>query len=136
MIRKSIFLLLAVFTIAAVAGDNPKAETQKPCCQEKVSECTAENMQTLCPVQNKAINQDVFMDIEGSRVYFCCDACKEAFSKDPDAYLKKMSEAGVTLHKAPCTGEACKDNCKDGCGNGCGDDGNCKGHGNKATDKT
>ena len=57
--------------------------------------------QTVCPAMGGTINKDVFVDYKGQRVYFCCPACIEVFKKDPEKYLQKMKEQGVTPEKTP-----------------------------------
>jgi YHS domain-containing protein len=56
--------------------------------------------QTTCPVMGGAIDQKVYLDHEGKRIYFCCPACIPAFQQDPAKYLKKMEDAGVQLPPA------------------------------------
>ncbi|MGA2027088.1 MAG: YHS domain-containing protein [Syntrophobacteraceae bacterium] len=57
--------------------------------------------QTTCPVLGGKINQEVFVDYQGKRIYFCCAACIDEFNKDPEKYLKKMEAQGVTPAKTP-----------------------------------
>lgn len=57
--------------------------------------------QEICPAMGGPINRNVYVDYQGQRVYFCCPACIEVFKKDPETYLKKMKEAGVTPEKTP-----------------------------------
>jgi YHS domain-containing protein len=57
--------------------------------------------QTLCPVTGKKIDKQIHADYEGKRVYFCCNACVETFKSDPEKYIKKLEDMGVTLDKAP-----------------------------------
>ena len=57
--------------------------------------------QTTCPVMGGLINKSIYADYQGSRVYFCCPPCLREFKKDPDKYVKKMKEQGVTLAKSP-----------------------------------
>jgi len=60
--------------------------------------------QTTCPVmKGEAINKKIFSDYKGKRVYFCCKACPKMFAKDPDKYMKRMKEEGITLEDAPKT---------------------------------
>lgn len=53
--------------------------------------------QTTCPVLGGNINKDVYADYQGKRIYFCCKGCDKEFEKDPEKYLKKLKEEGVTL---------------------------------------
>ena len=57
--------------------------------------------QTTCPVLGGKINQEVYTDYQGQRVYFCCAGCVDVFKKDPEKYLKEMKEQGVTPEKTP-----------------------------------
>jgi YHS domain-containing protein len=57
--------------------------------------------QTTCPVLGGMVNKNVYADYQGNRVYFCCPPCVKEFKKDPDKYVKKMKEQGITLAKSP-----------------------------------
>jgi YHS domain-containing protein len=63
--------------------------------------------QTTCPVSGNPIDKKIYVDHEGYRIYFCCDKCPPAFKKDPDIYMKKFQEEGVTLEKAPVAQTTC-----------------------------
>jgi rhodanese-related sulfurtransferase/YHS domain-containing protein len=66
------------------------------CATKPAEKVSKNNPQTVCPVMGGRIDKNVYTDHEGQRIYFCCPACKPAFEKDPDKYLQKMKEAGVT----------------------------------------
>lgn len=57
--------------------------------------------QTICPIQGGEINKSIFTDYKGYRIYFCCKGCPEEFQKDPEKYMKKLRESGVSLEKTP-----------------------------------
>jgi YHS domain-containing protein len=57
--------------------------------------------QTICPVMGDPINKKYFIDYKGYRIYFCCASCPDDFRKNPEKYMKKLRESGVTLEKAP-----------------------------------
>ncbi len=57
--------------------------------------------QTACPVQHGKINKNLYADYQGQRVYFCCPECLPIFQKNPEAYLKRMKQEGVTPEKVP-----------------------------------
>jgi len=57
--------------------------------------------QTLCPITGNKITKTSYLDYEGKRVYFCCDACKETFLKDPKKYMGAMESKGVALERCP-----------------------------------
>ena len=57
--------------------------------------------QTTCPVLAGNIDKSVYADYQGKRIYFCCKGCDAEFNKNPEKYLKKLQEEGVTLEPAP-----------------------------------
>jgi YHS domain-containing protein len=57
--------------------------------------------QTTCPVLAGNIDKSVYADYQGKRIYFCCQGCDAEFMKNPEKYLKKLQEEGVTLAPAP-----------------------------------
>ncbi len=69
--------------------------------------------QTTCPVMGGKVNKDLYVDHNGKRVYVCCEGCVGAVKKDPETYIKKLEDAGVTLDPAP-QGEAKKKDANDG----------------------
>jgi len=86
---KVILVLFVVFTFVAA----------------NLTVCFAkEGTQVKCPVMGGKINKDLHADYKGKRVYFCCPACFEKFDKDPEKYIKKLQDEGVTLEKAPKSG--------------------------------
>ena len=64
-------------------------------------ETSAAVAQTMCPVMDKPINKSLFVDYKGKRVYLCCGGCVKTFNADPEKYLKKMADAGVTPEDVP-----------------------------------
>jgi len=73
-------------TVMALAQDEPAAA---PDLKE----------QTMCPVDNKPIDKAFFADHEGFRVYFCSQACVDAFKAEPAKYMEALK--GVKLEAAP-----------------------------------
>ena len=57
--------------------------------------------QTVCPVMGGNVKKQIYADYQGKRIYFCCEGCDKEFMKDPEKYLKKMQEEGVTLETTP-----------------------------------
>jgi len=53
--------------------------------------------QTTCPVLGGEINKSLYVDYQGKRIYVCCSDCIEAVKKNPEKYIKKLEEQGVTL---------------------------------------
>ena len=61
----------------------------------------AEIAQKLCPIMGGAIDKNIYVDYEGRRIYFCCQACVDTFQKDPKKYLDKLD---AQLRAVPETG--------------------------------
>ena len=57
--------------------------------------------QVNCPVMGGKINKELYADHDGKRVYFCCAMCSDSFKKDPQKYIKKLEDDGVSLLKVP-----------------------------------
>lgn len=58
----------------------------------KMSQATADEMVT-CPVKGTVMKKSeapVSWEYKGKTYYFCCQKCKDAFMKDPEAYINKM----------------------------------------------
>ena len=53
-----------------------------------------EGTQKTCPVTGDPIDKNIFVDYQGKRIYFCCNSCPPIFNKDPQKYLKKLSDNG------------------------------------------
>jgi YHS domain-containing protein len=83
-----LFLSLAVLAVLAVTPTMSAAESGKP--------------QTKCPIKGGDIDKDVFVDVAGKRVFFCCPGCGDKFLKDAAGNLKTMKNHGVKVAAAVC----------------------------------
>ena len=66
---------------------------------EKAASPTTE----VCPVSGEALNGDtnITYEYKGKTYRFCCPDCAEEFKKDPEKYMKKIQEQGITLEECP-----------------------------------
>jgi YHS domain-containing protein len=48
--------------------------------------------QKTCPVMGGAINEDIFVEYKGKKVYFCCAGCEERFLANPEQYLAELPQ--------------------------------------------
>ena len=80
-------VVILALTLAAFAAGGLWAADAKP--------------QTTCPILAGNIDKNVYADYQGKRIYFCCKGCDAEFKKDPEKYMKKLQDAGVTLEPAP-----------------------------------
>ena len=56
--------------------------------------------QTTCPVMGGKINNDVYADYEGKRIYFGFEYGTSTTNNDPAKYVTKLEGEGVTLETA------------------------------------
>ena len=66
-----------------------------------VTDAKAGKAQTTCPVMGGKIDKNLYVDVEGKRIYVCCGGCVATVKKDPAKYVKEMEAAGITLEKVP-----------------------------------
>ena len=55
--------------------------------------------QTTCPVMGGKIDNKIFVDAKGYRIYVCCAGCVAAIKENPDKYIEKIKAKGETLEK-------------------------------------
>jgi YHS domain-containing protein len=84
---KTMKALILALSLAAFAAGTVWAADPKP--------------QTVCPVLGGNVDKNVYADYKGKRIYFCCKGCDAEFKKDPEKYMKKLQEEGVTLEPSP-----------------------------------
>ena len=53
--------------------------------------------QTKCPVMGAAIDKDLYIDVNGKRIYLCCEGCGNIIKENPDKYIKAMEEKGIVV---------------------------------------
>ncbi len=49
-------------------------------------------LQLVCPVMGGKINPELYVDVDGRRVYVCCAGCTAAILKEPAKYIAKVDE--------------------------------------------
>jgi len=54
-------------------------------------------LQTHCPVMGGTIDPEVYVDIDGQRIYVCCPGCDTAILDDPQPYIARLVADGVTI---------------------------------------
>ncbi len=107
--------------VVAVAGANSQtapaqppskpqaggAQAAPPAAAEKATAVFTGN--ETCPGDNKPVNRDKFVEVEGQRVYVCCDNCVAALKKDAAAAKTALTKAypeakPVTAKNCACGG--------------------------------
>jgi YHS domain-containing protein len=75
-------------------GQPEKPAPKAPASTEKVQIVFLGNAN--CPVDEKPVNRDKFVEVEGQRVYVCSDACESKLKKDPAAATSALAKAYPT----------------------------------------
>ncbi|NLP03077.1 MAG: hypothetical protein GX089_11320 [Fibrobacter sp.] len=91
----SVIALSMLFIVSACEKKTEKAG----CTDHKHHSASAHHAkaQTVCPVMGEKINKDLFVDVDGKRIYVCCDGCIAEVKADPAKYIKKIEEAGESV---------------------------------------
>jgi YHS domain-containing protein len=98
--KKMVRVVLALVLVLSVAGAG--LSTNPPTgLMDRAGPLEKGKPQTACPVMGGKINQQLYADYQGQRVYFCCPACIDIFKKDPEKYLKKLREQGLLPEPSP-----------------------------------
>jgi len=87
IIAATVVVLTVTLALFMTVGCSEQVE---PAAQ--VEEDASEFVQTICPVMNVPIDENIYVDHEGQRVYFCCAPCIQTFEDNPDEYLAKIEE--------------------------------------------
>lgn len=53
--------------------------------------------QSICPITGEPISTTSFIEKDGKKLYFCCDDCKDKFTKESKKYLQEIADAGIVL---------------------------------------
>ena len=48
--------------------------------------------QTICPIMGEPIDKNIYVEILGKKVYFCCEGCEQKFMEEPEKYLDKLPQ--------------------------------------------
>jgi len=100
--KRVVLLTSAIVMLAGVGLVSAQEPVPAPKIAPAAVAVAAGKEQTLCPVmEGKKINKNLFVDVDGKRVYVCCKYCQGVVKKDAAKYIKQIEDSGVTLEKAP-----------------------------------
>ena len=51
-------------------------------------------------MKGEAIDPNLYVDVNGKRIYVCCPGCLTQVTADPEKYINEMEAAGVNLEAA------------------------------------
>lgn len=89
-------LTAALAAAALILGASAYAEETKTAPEKEQVK-----PQTNCPVMGGKINKNLYVDANGKRIYVCCGGCIGKVKADPEKYIKKLEDEGITLEKTP-----------------------------------
>jgi len=102
-------MILVALVIAAgmvITGCEDKEETRAATTGQDPADAVVQVAQTKCPIMGNAIKKDIYVDYQGKRIYMCCPGCKGKFNEDPEKFIKKMQDQGITLSDVPADDDA------------------------------
>jgi len=95
------FILIGMIGSSSLAVDKKDVATE--------NQIQPPRPQTRCPVLGGKIDSSYFTDIQGQRIYHCCNGCSAKLIADPDTYFKKAAANGVLFEniqtKCPVNGK-------------------------------
>jgi YHS domain-containing protein len=75
--------------LVVLTGCEKKSE---PVPGAEIKDVSAKIKQATCPVMGGAINENIFTEYQGKKVYFCCPPCADKFKANPEQYLAKLPQ--------------------------------------------
>lgn len=87
--------LLAI-TVMLIIGCGKTDSQVKTATQPTI---TANIVQKTCPVMGGPINEKLYIDVKGRRIYVCCQGCIVKIKEDPDTYIAKVDAEIEKLSK-------------------------------------
>lgn len=83
---------------------NPAKYATKVAAQRKAM-AARPKVQVTCPVSKEPVDQDVFVESNGKKVYFCCKGCVNKYQRDPSKYAAALANSYTYQTKCPVMGE-------------------------------
>lgn len=74
-----------------------ESELQSQLTTQPTAEKTAVKIwNKVCPVMGEDVDPEApIVDYQGKKIGFCCPGCEKKFTKDPEKYMKNLSEDGT-----------------------------------------
>jgi len=83
--------------------NSPEKYTEKVATQREQLKKMA-RVQVNCPLSGEPIDEKVFSEPDGKKVYFCCGGCKGKYDKDPTKYATKLEASYTYQTRCPVMG--------------------------------
>lgn len=92
-----LLLFLISFTSNSVAQDKNKKETKTEL--KKDIKTSSKPFNTVCPVTGEDLDNTITYVYKEKTYSLCCKRCLSKFQKDPEKYIKNLSEDGTKFIK-------------------------------------
>lgn len=93
-------LALGLTTLFACAQPEPQADPAPESTPAAAPAAFLGNAK--CPVSGNDVNQEVFVEADGQRAYFCCGNCKAKHEADPAAAMAVAYPSSKALGNTTC----------------------------------
>ncbi|KMQ49871.1 hypothetical protein CHISP_3224 [Chitinispirillum alkaliphilum] len=113
---RKIALVLALIAVSFV-GYGLMACHHDGASSEVVAQQLAEKSeigQQTCPVMDREIDKDLYVEQDGKRIYVCCQSCVEIVENDFEKYLEVIKESDEEVEVIE-TAHAAKEHKSAGC---------------------
>lgn len=99
MLKQFVMIYAFIISISIVSCAQEKREGQKndslSISEQQTESVTKEPWNKVCPVKGNPIEDDSPTVEYNGKVYaFCCPGCDTKFAKNPEKYVKNLSEDG------------------------------------------
>lgn len=80
--------------------ENPEKYAKGVKAQRKYLEAQTK-VQVTCPVSMEPVKEDVFVEVDGTKVGFCCEGCAGKYKKNPGKYAAALTNSYTYQTKCP-----------------------------------
>lgn len=96
-----IIILFVVLFIAALTGEAYSSNSSDTTKTKKTENVTTKKIwNAVCPIMGDEVDPKVAtVEYNGKTIGFCCKSCIKKFNKDPEKYMKNLSEDGKKFIK-------------------------------------
>lgn len=87
------------FVDTTYAQEKEKKETKTELKKNEEKTVSKKPFNSVCPVSGEEIDGDITFTHEDKTYALCCKRCLKKFEKDPEKYIKNLSEDGKKFKK-------------------------------------
>lgn len=99
---RNLFLALGLAALAACSASTSTEPASDPAPEATPAQTAAFLGNAKCPVSGNDVKQDVFVEADGEKAYFCCGDCKAKHEADPKAALAAAYPEAKPLGNTTC----------------------------------